>query len=49
MTTRDRQDMGCSMCGLVDIGDRQKRATCFMKILKPTQVTWLSGWQIYFN
>ncbi|MEH2196797.1 hypothetical protein [Nostoc sp.] len=36
LTTRDRQDMGCSMCGLVDIGDYQKRATCLMKILKPT-------------
>ncbi|MEH2350362.1 MAG: hypothetical protein V7K55_20645 [Nostoc sp.] len=44
LTTRDRQDMGCSMCGLVDIGEQKKRATCLMKILKSTYVTWLSGW-----
>ncbi|MEH2074178.1 MAG: hypothetical protein V7K57_07275 [Nostoc sp.] len=36
LTTRDRQDMGCYMCGLVDIGEHKKRATCLMKILKPT-------------
>lgn len=24
LTTRDRQDMGCYMCGLVDIGEQKK-------------------------